>query len=146
MQIRHGEQIFSREGDKREEQTQGEQHSVSLGAFKRELESRLKLEWSWAGSKAVFRSLQYMGKCIKWPGASLSLSRKKNHVPCSCVDRQVVEDRLWAKSGSVTSKSSAQHLWLLSQNPILESWASNGLVAWACLIFLLAKDWPREKS
>lgn len=96
MQIRHREHIFSREGDKRKEQTQGERHSVSLGAFNWELDNRLKPERSWVGSKVAFRSLWHMGICIKWSGASLSLNSKKMQVPCSCGGRKMFEHRLWA--------------------------------------------------
>lgn len=57
MQIRHTEHIFSREGDKWEEQTQGEWFLVSLGAFNWELDNRLKPERSWVVSKVAFKSL-----------------------------------------------------------------------------------------
>lgn len=144
MQIRHREHIFSRGGDKREEQTQGERHAVSLGAFSWELDNRLKPERSWVGSKVAFRSLWYTGICIKWSGDSLSLNSKKIQVPCSCGDRKMFEHRLWAKPGSVSRKSSAQCSWFLSQNHILGAWTSKGWVVWACLVFLLSMVWPHR--
>ena len=51
MRRRHREHIFSREGDGWEEQTQGEWHLVSLGAFSWELDNRPKPERGWVGSR-----------------------------------------------------------------------------------------------
>lgn len=65
MQIRHKAHIFSREGDKWEEQTQGDRYSVPLGAFSSELGSRPKPGRSWTGSKVEFMGLQYIGICVQ---------------------------------------------------------------------------------
>lgn len=73
MQIRHKAHIFSREGHKWEEQTQGDRYSVPLGAFSSELGSRPKPGRSWTGSKVEFMGLQYIGIFVQGSLELLSL-------------------------------------------------------------------------